>query len=792
MNNQWNNRNNFGQNQQQYNQYNGYNGTNYNPYNQGIYDNNLNPYEDNGESWQQQNIYSNNQVYATNNMNASRNNRNNTRQYNHKNKGCLSGCLGVLIKFILFIVIVIVIIFGIIKAISIYQTKQAISEIEQNIVIDNPHVVDAPNMNNEQDIEGLTIRQKLEMGLSTNDESDTDGDGLTDKEEIEIYHTDPLKASTSGDSIPDGYKVLHNLDLNKQYNDQDIQKELFEKTDNIKLNTINVENYDNDIREVNYEISGIKSTKAYKISGYTGEVEIDFSSYIDNQADHFIFKIDNGMGQQVEKLKDKDGKVVFNIDETGCVVGIINNPESEQTNTVDGLLDKFGNLIDSNVKQEPEQGMVVMLPITALTGDLKIYVYEQQLFKSSQKDDSRYTRLETELNNIAQNQYFKTSVTGIKVNPIQYKIVKTLFKSFESGDMILDVVKEHGDQEAYQVVQENKSIIQKVIPFILCQYTFDNWNELIDELKNMENSEEQSENDQNDNDSEIVNLQDKIDYTTNFDVHRDAYCFPNIGTAISPGGNCAGLQMTAVQMFNGARYNQSDSGNYLEKDLSYDLNSVSGSDTDTLLDPGLYDYKDRKYWNENYPDLAQTAIDNIENASDREFVKFIGFKWAEANSKVSRQFQFFAGQKDWSIMKAYIEYFKSEDKVAYIAMNTPYAGHAILGYGLYQDENDEDVYYIRVWDNNFPDNMAISSKTGKQFKCDNRIKIERKHHLFGNDTFEWDYYPLPEVLDDYRFTQYTAFKSPHSKGNEMQTVFNASCLVLADENFNQIGEGSSD
>ena len=44
---------------------------------------------------------------------------------------------------------------------------------------------------------------------------------------------------------------------------------------------------------------------------------------------------------------------------------------------MDGLLDKFGDLIDNNIKSEPEQGMVVMLPITALTGDLKIYVYEQ-------------------------------------------------------------------------------------------------------------------------------------------------------------------------------------------------------------------------------------------------------------------------------------------------------------------------------------------------------------------------------------------------------------------------------
>lgn len=777
-------------NNQQNQQYNEYNGTGYDPYNQDIYDNNLNPYKNNGESWQQQNIYSNNQVYATNNMNTSRNNRNNTKQYNYKNKGCLGGCLGALVKFILFIIIVIVVIFGIVKAISIYQNKKAVDEISESILIDTPHVLDAPNMNSEQDIQGLTVRQKLDMGLSTEDGSDTDGDGLTDKEEIETYHTDPLKVQTSGDNIPDGYKAIKGLDLTKQYNDSEIQKELFEKTSDIKLNTINVENYDNDIREIDYEISDIKSTKAYKIQGYTGQVEVDFSNYVDSETDHFIFKLDNGMGQQVEKLRDKDGKVVLDVDETGCIVGIINNPESEQTNTVDGLLDKFGDLIDSNIKSEPEQGMVVMLPITALTGDLKIYVYEQQLFKSSQKTDQKYTELETQLNNRIQSSSIKASVEGIRVNPVQYKMVKALFKSFESGDMILDIIKEHGDSEAYQTIEENKSVLQKIIPFILTQYTFNSWDELTAGLRDIASSENEKES--QDIENQIIETQNRIDYTTNFDVHRDAYCFPNIGTAISPGGNCAGLQMTAVQMFNGARYNSSDSGNYLEKDLGYDLDSISGSDTDTLLDPGFYDYKSRQYWKENYPDLAQTEVDDIEDKQDREFIKFIGFKWAEANSKIDRNFQFFAGQKDWSIMESYIDYFKSEDKVAYVGMMTPYAAHAILCYGIYQDENDEDVYYLKVWDNNFPDNMAISKETGKEFKCDNRIKIERKHHLFGNDTFEWDYYPLPDVLEDYRFTQYTAFKSPHSKGNGMQTVFNASCLVLADESFNQIGEISSD
>lgn len=46
---------------------------------------------------------------------------------------------------------------------------------------------------------------------------DKDEDGLSDYEEIEVYHTDPNLVSTSGDLYSDYYKVKHNLDVTKKY-----------------------------------------------------------------------------------------------------------------------------------------------------------------------------------------------------------------------------------------------------------------------------------------------------------------------------------------------------------------------------------------------------------------------------------------------------------------------------------------------------------------------------------------------------------------------------------------------
>ncbi len=67
------------------------------------------------------------------------------------------------------------------------------------------------------DIKGKSKLDKVQMGLGSENGSDTDGDGLTDKEEIEKYHSDPRKESTSGDLYTDGYKVKHNMKLDKKY-----------------------------------------------------------------------------------------------------------------------------------------------------------------------------------------------------------------------------------------------------------------------------------------------------------------------------------------------------------------------------------------------------------------------------------------------------------------------------------------------------------------------------------------------------------------------------------------------
>ncbi len=79
------------------------------------------------------------------------------------------------------------------------------------------------------DIEGMTMQDKYDMGLSPYEGSDSDMDGLTDKEEIEVYHSDPLKASTADDMYLDGDKAANGMDIAKHY---DLKGDFEFKTDN--------------------------------------------------------------------------------------------------------------------------------------------------------------------------------------------------------------------------------------------------------------------------------------------------------------------------------------------------------------------------------------------------------------------------------------------------------------------------------------------------------------------------------------------------------------------------------
>ena len=167
--------------------------------------------------------------------------------------------------------------------------------------------------NTESDIDGLSLFDKLEMGLEIYDESDSDKDGLTDKEEIEIYNTDPLQVSTSGDLIPDSYKTKMGLDYNTKYNIEDFSfedyglKPLYNAPDNISIDKTDVNNAFASIYERERYYYGEQSVIGFDFVDVSGEISVDFSNYLTDDIEYtVVIQKDGNDIEKTDLLEDNE------------------------------------------------------------------------------------------------------------------------------------------------------------------------------------------------------------------------------------------------------------------------------------------------------------------------------------------------------------------------------------------------------------------------------------------------------------------------------------------------------
>lgn len=87
------------------------------------------------------------------------------------------------------------------------------------------------------------------------------------------------------------------------------------------------------------------------------------------------------------------------------------------------------------------------------------------------------------------------------------------------------------------------------------------------------------------------------------------------------------------------------------------------------------------------------------------------------------------------------------------------------------DPDNPNVWYALVYDNNFPNNKWSDRPV------DNRVKLIKKDPLFGDPYFEFDYYPLPDIAPDYRYT--SLFNMDFSDGKHaLISAFQAHMFVV--------------
>lgn len=658
------------------------------------------------------------------------------------------GCLWGLLKFLIVVAATILVIFGILKVREYLALRELREEFKESVptwdvseeIAD--YILGLENVHS--DISGMSVEDKINAGYIPEDGSDTDRDGLTDQEELEVYGTDPLNPSTAGDGIQDGLKVSNGLNPTESFNPAEVAGTYAQMYPNISFK--NVETSANVVLEEieGYTYSGTPVARAYSITGCNDSVTIDFSQDISGQ-DYFIFKKSDSINADYELLKDKDGVVIVKSDGEGFVVGCVPLPKTSFN--AEGL----GDVPTSST------AWFAVYPVTAFSGKMQVHVVEQDLF-GTKKDRSEEMM-----------QYFisvdpsladSVEIHHDRVDPFTFAFVSTLFNLFYENtftDMVYDEVRQI---DASADTEESRSIFQIIINFfiIVTKMEPSEWEDLLEQAP-VENPEDTEMEEPAQRPSELI---------TSFDVDKDGFTFANVGTFVSPGGNCAGMALIVSEVFSEKYPLASDVIVDSEEGTEYPYDISGVEECSTFFNRYLNDYKYYSFWKDTYPDGLMNPDSLAEN--DRKFLEFLGAKWAYWND-LDQDIHFFNSEIPWSDMESLMDYMRANDEVLVLGMSSGGSGHAINLYGFEPDPDNPNVWYALVYDNNFPNNKWNDRPV------DNRVKLIKKDPLFGDPYFEFDYYPLPDIAPDYRYT--SLFNVDFSDGKHaLISAFQAHMFVV--------------
>ncbi len=318
-------------------------------------------------------------------------------------------------SFLSLVVLVIMVLtsFNPIKKISLWWNRSDDPNFETHY---DPRVEESMK-NTPSDIEGMSIYDKAQAGLDIDAGSDTDGDGITDKDEIEKYELDPLKVSTSGDPIPDSVKIELGLNAKKKYRLDEIDlsgsdyENIFSHPDNISIDKTKAENAFADIGEHSVVVDGEEAAAGYLLRNVEGEVTVDFSDKIESGKDYVAYKIDNQAGGKTEQIPIKDNKVYCK-----CTFG---------SNSV-GLYEKKDSSINKSILFIPS-GVIGVLSDILLTRSMDTrFIYMFELSNGEDNDGGRGDEVSALLSDGLGE---KIQVYHEYVDILQYYRIKSILKS---------------------------------------------------------------------------------------------------------------------------------------------------------------------------------------------------------------------------------------------------------------------------------------------------------------------------------------------------------------------------
>lgn len=609
------------------------------------------------------------------------------------------------------------------------------------------------------DIEGMSKYDKADEGLVIANNSDTDHDGLTDADEINIYKSDPLKLSTSGDLYTDGYKVANGMDINKEYEytgpiefkNNHCPEITLEAEDAIDLSAV-VKDVSNNTTD--FESLGINNIyKTYEIYNYSNDkLTINLNNLLPegvSQDDIGVYVYEgaflNDLGKTNSAGYDIDNnnmEVKYDFDSDKTYYILLSNKVT------------FASTIKSITEQKEEKNasgiaLMIHLPIiSSLTKFNQGYVFYYSEMPNTDETlafrDNCFNYINNELtvsDNIW-NQAFKRD----------YDIVNS-----ESKNVNITSKKEINKKVEFLrkylgIFEDDDWRVNHWYEFLFAFTVFDYSDGTVIASNGLHGNNGSKEERKNYN-----------NYHTNFNQYVDEFSFQNFESEYGPSGNCLGIAHFISYLFNTGSYPSTGDYNGIAWNLTTDPAN------DTLLSPGVFDYKDIHFvddksgWNDDY--LSPESL----SAGEYEFVKMIGAAFREGNDRIDHNshVKINGDLNDYSTLQNIMNYI-DQGKVVNVclALNNGTA-HAITLYDYYW--LDDEFVNFRVYDSNIPqsdrENYHINADGASYLQCKVVTQAD------GSQDFQYLYYPLRNNAD-YMASSYYYLMQVH-------------CFIAIDENWNE-------
>lgn len=595
--------------------------------------------------------------------------------------------------------------------------------------------------NTASDIDGLTQYDKYQMGLKYYDNSDSDKDGISDKEEIEIYHSDPLNPSTANDNISDGYKLNHNMDIQKKYDNADeissiefLKNQCPEIGLSTTANCLNVNAVVADVTGTD-SIPGSKIVNEYHIYNYEGNLSIATDAIKTKYPLFYIMKNDelNNWAEVTAEKTDESYLLDCHLEyDNNYYIIVIKSLKDRVADKIDNTINNVSDGITSNNSDHVETQYCIISGFPFLAqSDLFNKPYNI-LYNETSKPSAL---AETELNNYCNDtiDLGPDHINNIEIVD-EYSLKWTI--NFYNSALRWFRYPEDGNINllhcffCYDIKEET------ILPG---QYETD------DETDDEEEDEEEDEDDD-------VDIEEPNPRYTEFNMANDALPFRNFGTLKEPGGHCAAFSYLTASVYNTNSFSPKGSYTIYDEEVLWDL--TKHSENQTLMDKILSDYKDSSFVDDhnvtvnNNTYISNLSEDEIQFVNMMDCILFksndslplikhrkdidpdISYELIdrikdELNNNHICDFGFYIPGENEIISEKNTEIPTLEE-----LEDNGSAGHAVNIIDYYDDKYNPDVTWFRIYDSN-----GITQEY--------LLKVTKKVNENNTETF-WYSYPYSE------------------------------------------------